>query len=43
VPEGQALAVALLWSLSTVIMGLLGGLLFVADRQPTGATSEPSR
>lgn len=32
VPGEKAVAVALLWGLSTIIMGLIGGLFFLADR-----------
>jgi len=32
VPGEKAVAVALLWGLSTIILGLLGGLLFLLDR-----------
>jgi uncharacterized membrane protein YbhN (UPF0104 family) len=42
VSPDKALAVGLLWSLSGVVMGMLGGLLFVADREPVGWPAEPS-
>lgn len=34
VPSEQAVAIALLWFLGTIISGLFGGLLFLLDRQP---------
>jgi uncharacterized membrane protein YbhN (UPF0104 family) len=40
VPTEKAVAVALLWGLSTVLTGLLGGLLFMMDR--SGPTPEAS-
>lgn len=42
VSADKGFAVALLWSLSTVVMGLLGGLLFVADRRPADWATEGS-
>jgi uncharacterized membrane protein YbhN (UPF0104 family) len=42
VPPDKGFAVGLLWSLSTVVIGLLGGILFVVDRKPAGCTAEPS-
>jgi glycosyltransferase 2 family protein len=37
VPGEKAVAVALLWGLSTIILGLLGGLLFLIDRSRKAA------
>jgi len=34
VPEDQAMAVALLWGLGTILTGLVGGVLFFLDRRP---------
>jgi uncharacterized membrane protein YbhN (UPF0104 family) len=34
VPGEQAVAIALLWFLSTIVSGLIGGLLFMLDRHP---------
>jgi uncharacterized membrane protein YbhN (UPF0104 family) len=42
VPADKGVAVALLWSLSAVVIGLLGGLLFAVDRQPAGFGAESS-
>jgi uncharacterized membrane protein YbhN (UPF0104 family) len=42
VSPDKGFAVGLLWSLSTVVIGLLGGILFVVDRKPAGCTAEPS-
>jgi uncharacterized membrane protein YbhN (UPF0104 family) len=35
VPSDRAVGVALLWGLSTIIIGLVGGVLFLLDREPT--------
>lgn len=37
VPSEQAVAIALLWFLATIVSGLIGGLLFLLDRRPTPA------
>lgn len=46
VPREKAVAVALLWGLSTVLIGLLGGVLFLMDKAPqpvkNGLTEEAS-
>lgn len=42
VPDEQGKAVALLWSLNTVVMALLGGILFLIDRKPTERTEDAS-
>jgi uncharacterized membrane protein YbhN (UPF0104 family) len=42
VPADKGVAVALLWSLSAVVIGLLGGLMFAVDRQPAGFGAESS-
>lgn len=34
IPSEQAVAIALLWFLATIISGLIGGILFLLDRQP---------
>jgi uncharacterized membrane protein YbhN (UPF0104 family) len=38
VPEERALAVALIWGVSTIVVGLMGGVLVLLDRsrQPAG-------
>lgn len=41
VSADKGIAVALLWSISGVLMGLLGGLLFIAERKPAVFTPEP--
>lgn len=41
VPSEQAVAIALLWFLSTIISGLIGGLLFLLDREPVTAGPTP--
>lgn len=40
VSPDKGLAVGLLWSLSTVVTGLLGGLLFLAERRPVAGPAE---
>jgi len=42
VAEEKAIAVALLWSLSGVVIGLVGVLLFVADRKATAIHVDPA-
>jgi uncharacterized membrane protein YbhN (UPF0104 family) len=37
VPSDRAVGVALLWGLSTIIIGLVGGVLFLLDRTPASA------
>ena len=37
VPSDRAVGVALLWGLSTIIIGLVGGVLFLLDRSPASA------
>lgn len=37
VPGEQAVAIALLWFLSSIVSGLIGGLLFMLDRHPSAA------
>jgi hypothetical protein len=34
VPSEQAVAIGLLWFLTTIAGGLIGGLLFLLDRHP---------
>lgn len=41
VPSERAVGVALLWGLSTILIGLLGGVLFLLDRAPLSA-AEPA-
>jgi uncharacterized membrane protein YbhN (UPF0104 family) len=41
VPAAQAVAVGLLWLLSTIVVGLVGGVLFLLDRNPSNAAREP--
>jgi uncharacterized membrane protein YbhN (UPF0104 family) len=41
VPSDRAVGVALLWGLSTIIIGLVGGVLFLLDRSPTSSTKPP--
>jgi small-conductance mechanosensitive channel len=41
VAAAQAVAVGLLWLLSTIIAGLIGGVLFLLDRDPTAPAGEP--
>lgn len=41
VPSDRAVGVALLWGLSTIIIGLLGGVLFMLDRSPVSAAEPP--
>lgn len=45
VPQDTAVAIGLLWFLCTIIAGLIGGLLFMLDRQPDAtrpfSTSRP--
>ena len=41
VPREQAVAIALLWFLATIISGLIGGLLFLLDRHPVTAGPLP--
>jgi glycosyltransferase 2 family protein len=42
VPSDRAVGVALLWGLSTIIIGLLGGVLFMLDRSPVSAAEPPA-
>ncbi len=44
VPSEQAVAIALLWFLSTLVSGLIGGILFLLDKKtiPTSVLSESS-
>lgn len=37
----QAVAIGLLWFLGTVLAGLIGGVLFLLDRTPTGVAATP--
>lgn len=39
VPSEQAVAIALLWFMGTIVSGLIGGLLFLLDRQPVNAAA----
>jgi glycosyltransferase 2 family protein len=41
VAAAQAVAVGLLWLLSTIIAGLIGGVMFLLDRDPTAPAGEP--
>jgi uncharacterized membrane protein YbhN (UPF0104 family) len=43
VPSDEAVGVALLWGLSTIIIGLVGGVLFLLDRSPASATEPPAQ
>ena len=38
VPAEQAVAIGLLWFLSTIFAGVIGGVLFLLDRHPSLAT-----
>lgn len=40
VSPDKGIAVGLLWSLSTVVIGLLGGILFLIDRKPSEHTED---
>ncbi len=40
VPSDRAVGVALLWGLSTIIIGLVGGVLFLLDREPTSTAAK---
>lgn len=42
VPTKQAVAIALLWFLITIISGLIGGLLFLLDRHPISGDARPA-
>ena len=42
VPADAAVAIGLLWFLSTILTGLIGGVLFLLDRKPTTALSPDS-
>lgn len=43
VPSDEAVGVALLWGLSTIIIGLVGGVLFLLDRSPASAAEPPAQ
>ena len=42
VPTDAAVAIGLLWFLSTILTGLIGGVLFLLDRHPTAMLSPDS-
>ena len=42
VPSDRAVGVALLWGFSTILIGLLGGVLFLLDRSPASANAPPA-
>jgi uncharacterized membrane protein YbhN (UPF0104 family) len=42
VPGGTAVGVGLLWGLTTILIGLVGGVMFLLDRSPVSATQPPA-